>query len=117
MIDDPDVVLWIDTDLLRKHEAVASLSDLANEFPVSIELEQPRTSVGERTGAAERNRGMAGARVNENITLGIRRHATDLAQIDVVRECQRIWIGIEGNLRHCILRCGWDRGKERRGKQ
>ena len=53
LIDDPDVVLWIDADLLGKHEAVDSLSDLASELAVSIELEQPRSSVRERPGRAQ----------------------------------------------------------------
>src|SRR2546429_5154428 len=39
LIDDPDVVLRVDTDLLGEDEAVAVLSYLPNEFAVSIELE------------------------------------------------------------------------------
>ena len=53
LIDNPDVVLRIDADLLGEHEAVDALSDLASEFPVSIELEQPRSSVRERPGTTE----------------------------------------------------------------
>src|SRR5262249_29471806 len=50
LIDDPDVVLWIDTDLLREDERITICSNLANEFAVFIQLNQPRASAPEPTG-------------------------------------------------------------------
>jgi len=69
LIDHPDVVLRIDPHLLRNQESVRILSDLANEFPVLIELEEARASVRERPRGADGNGRMAGAGVNENIAL------------------------------------------------
>ncbi len=105
LIDDPDVVLRIDADLLGEHEAVACLSDLANEFSGSIELEQARSTVRERPRAAERHGRMAGSRVHEDIALGVRRHATDFPQVDVIGERQRTCGGIERDLRYRTLGC------------
>src|SRR5258708_22595265 len=53
LIDDPDVVLRIDTHLLGEQESIDILSDLANELAVAIELQQPRAAVGEWARAAE----------------------------------------------------------------
>src|SRR5262245_34992172 len=39
LIDDPDVVLWIDTDLLREDEPITSCSKLAKEFTGVNELQ------------------------------------------------------------------------------
>src|ERR1019366_926707 len=55
LIHHPDVVLRIDPHLLRHHEAVRILADLAHELPGLIELEQPRTAVCERPRRPEGN--------------------------------------------------------------
>src|SRR6266566_1371878 len=86
LIDDPDIVLRIDANLLRKHETVTVRSDLMNEFAGFIELEQPRAPVRECAKASERNRRMARPGVNKNIAFRICRDAADFAQIDVIGE-------------------------------
>ena len=45
LIDDPDVVLWIDVHGLREVEAVHPDADLLDELAGLIELEQPRAGL------------------------------------------------------------------------
>src|SRR5438034_1091890 len=89
LIDDPEVVLGIDANLRGKQKPVESLANLAREFPVAIELKQPRSAVREGPRRSHRQRRMAGARVDEDLAARIGRDATDLAQIDVVGQHQR----------------------------
>src|SRR5438874_948311 len=67
LVDDPEVVLRIDADLRGEEKSVHALADLAREFSVAIELEQPRAAVHERTRRRDRHRRMAGARVDEDV--------------------------------------------------
>jgi hypothetical protein len=119
-IDDPDVVLRVDTDLLRHLKSVRILADLANELAGPIELEQPRPAVRKRPRRTERHRRMSGARVDKHVALGIRRHAGGLAEVDVCRELQRIR-RIERDFRHGELRreryADDQRGRDRRSRQ
>ena len=100
MIDDPDVVLRINAHLLRNEEAIRILADLANVLPGFIELEKPRPAVQEWPGRADGDRGMARARIDKNISLGIRRHAADFTKMNVGRRFQQIAVRIECNRRH-----------------
>jgi hypothetical protein len=99
LIHDPDIVLRIDADLLRNHEPVRVLADLADELSSLVELQQPRASVSERPGGADGDGGMARACVNENIALGIYSHTSDFTQMNIVWKLERL-CSIEGNLRH-----------------
>jgi hypothetical protein len=78
-VDDPDVVLRIDADLLREVDRVDALSDLLHELAGLIELKDARAVVIEGPFVAERRHGMAGARVDEDVPLRVRRHAGDFA--------------------------------------
>ena len=103
-VDRPDVVLRIDAQADRRVEAVDVLPELAHELAVRIELEQPRSAARERAVVAERRVGMAGARVDEDLSLRIRADAADFADEDVGRRLQQIGVGVERDLRNCRLR-------------
>src|SRR4029079_8473124 len=60
LVDDPEVVLWIDADLRGEEKPVPPLADFAGELAVAIELEQTRSTVHERTRRGHRDRRMAG---------------------------------------------------------
>ena len=60
---------------------------------------------------------MAGARVDENIALGIRRHAGHFAEIDVVGKLQRVGGGIEGDLGHAFWAAAGSAREAGRGQQ
>src|SRR5438105_9922315 len=70
----------------------------------------------ERPRSADGDRRMAGARVDENIALGVGRHAGYFTQMDVGWEFQRVGRGIESDLRHRRLGRGGDPGKESGGQ-
>ena len=95
LIDDPDVVLRIDADLLRLQQPVRALADLADELAGPIELEQARAAVRDGARRAERDRRVAGARVDEDVALGVGRHAGRFAQVDVVGQLQQIGVRVE----------------------
>src|SRR4029077_9927924 len=80
LIHYPNVVVRIDADLGGEHEAVRVLADLADELAVLVELATPRAAMGEGTRGADRDRGMAGSRVDENIAARIRRHTAHFAE-------------------------------------
>src|SRR5437763_8257260 len=60
------------------------MADLANEFAVSAELEKlcGTRPIGGAGGVATRE--------DEDVSLGVHRHACDLAEIDIRREFQKI---------------------------
>ena len=74
LVDDPDVVLRIDAHAVRELEAVAPFADLADVAAVLIELEQARVGA---------------ARVDEDMPLGVGRHANRFAQVQPGRELQK----------------------------
>jgi len=79
LIHDPQIVLRIDPDLLRVHEAVTVLPDFTTELAIAVETEQPRTAVRESARTTERHGGVAGSRVDENVTFRIRGDSGDFA--------------------------------------
>ena len=103
LVDDPEVVLGIDANLRGKQKPVDALADFAREFPVAIELKQPRSAVHERPRRRHRHRRMAGARVDEDVAARIGRDAADLAEIDVVGQRQRRWRRVEVQHRRRVL--------------
>src|SRR5881396_2116421 len=60
---------------------------------------------------------MAGPRIDEYIAFGIGGHAGCFAQLDRVRQLQRIDSGIEGNVRHRQLGRERDAGYKRRSQR
>ena len=75
------------------------MSDLAHEFAGLVELEQPRAAVREHARSARDRVGIAGARVDEDVALGIGRHAGRFAQVDVLGQLQQIRSRIERDFR------------------
>jgi len=73
LVDDPDVVLGIDTNTVGELESVVPFPDFPDERAVLIELEQP---------------GVGAARVDEDMPLGIGRDTNRLAQVHAGRELQ-----------------------------
>ena len=104
LVDRPDVVLRIDAQPDRGVEAVDVLSELAHELAGRVELEQPRAVAIERPVVAERRVRMAGARVDEDLSLRIRSDAADFADEDVVGRLQQVGIRIERDFRDRCLR-------------
>ena len=100
LIDDPDVVLRINAHLLRNEETIRILADLTNVLAAFVELEKPRSSMEERPRRADGDTRMASARVNKNISPGIRRHATHFTKMNVGRGFQQIAVRIECDIRH-----------------
>jgi hypothetical protein len=103
LIDDPNVVLRIDAHLLSDHEPIRILADLTNEFAGPVELVQARASVSEGPRGADCDRGMAGPRVDENISLGVSGHARHFADRNAVGVLQQVRIGIKGDFGRRIL--------------
>ena len=81
----------IDAHRVRELEAVVALADLADVVAVLIELEQARVGA---------------ARVDEDMSLGVGRHAHGFAQIQTRRKLQEIRHRVVGDLGH-ILRFGF----------
>jgi hypothetical protein len=103
-VNGPDVVLRIDAQTDGGIEAVDILSELADELSGLVELEQSRPAVHERPVVAKRRVGMAGARVDVDLTLRIRAHAGHFADVEVSRRLQEIRNRLERNLRRSALR-------------
>src|SRR5262249_38554059 len=66
-VDDPDVVLCIDSKALRPKHSVKPLTDLLHEFAVLIELEEAGAAVVESPRIPDRGIAVAGSGVNENV--------------------------------------------------
>ncbi len=98
LIDDPDVVLRIDAHLLRLQQTVGALADLPDELAGLVELQQPGSAVRHRARGAERDRRIAGARVEEDVALRIGRHAGRFPHVNGVGEPQQIGARLERNL-------------------
>jgi hypothetical protein len=117
LVDDPDIVLRIHAHLIGEHEAVAVLADLADESSVAIELEQLRAAMGEIARSSERNEGMAGARVDENVAARIGGDAAHFTEVNVIGRLQKIDISVEGDFRRGILGYGRIAGEDRPRQQ
>ena len=80
----PDVVILIDLHRVRERPGIQMMADLANEFAVGAELQKlcGARPIGGAGGVA--------AREDEDVSLGVHRHARDFAEIDVRREFQKI---------------------------
>src|SRR5262249_18481331 len=80
----------------------AVLADFADELAVAVELKQPRAAMGERARGSNGDGRMAGPRIDEDIALGVRGDASDLAQVDVVGQVQQVGDRIKGDLRRSL---------------
>ncbi len=89
-VHNPDVVVLVDAHGVGEHETVQSLTDLANEDAVLVELKQAC---------------FAAARVHEHVTFGVRRDADGFAEIEIRRQFEEIRNRIVGNFRD-VLRLG-----------
>ena len=105
LIDGPHVVLRIDAHLLRLQHAVAALADLAHELAGLVEHEQPRAAVRDRARCAERDRRIAGPRVDVDVALRIRGDAGGLAEVHAAG-IERISVAVNGISGNRQLR-GW----------
>src|SRR2546426_10677236 len=94
---------------MAERPGVQVLADLANERSVGIELEQLR-----RGGGVGRARGVA-ARQHEDVTLRIHRDAGDFAEVQVLRQLQRVR-PVERDQRHSLL-CQYGRRKQHQAKK
>ena len=88
-VGDPDIVVTVDFHHVGEGPSIEIMADLAQKFAVGAELEKLR-----RGGGIGRAGGVA-ARQDEDVALGIDRDAADLAEIEVVRQLQRIGQGVE----------------------
>ena len=95
----PDVVLRVHPHRLREQESVDSGADFADVFAGGIELEQTRAAVREEARPAH-GAVFSGARVDEDVALGIGGHTGRLAQMNVGRQLQKVDIPVEGNFRN-----------------
>ena len=86
-----------------EHEAVRVFADLADEFAGAVELEQTRAAMGKGTRGADRDGGMAGPRVDENIAARIGGHAAHFAEIQSGGKLQSVGDGIESDFRRVLL--------------
>ena len=117
LVDDPEVVLRIDAHLLRLQQPVRILADLAEELAGSIELEQARSAMRDGPRRAQRDGRIAGARVQEDVALGVGRDTRRFAHVNVERELEQRRVGVERDLGN--RRLGGERGgrRHRRGTE
>src|SRR5262249_29097865 len=76
-------------------------------FARAIELKHARAAMREGAHGADRNGGMSGARIDENVAFGVGGDTRDFAEIEAGRQLNRVWDGVEFDLRRRVLR---DRG-------
>ncbi len=95
----------IDPNRVGEQEAVESLSYLTDVLAGRIEFEQARRAAREGAASAERGGRIARPRVDEDVALGVGRHTDRFAEIEVVRQLQRI-DGVVGDLGDVELRGG-----------
>ena len=106
LVGAPDVVVAVDAHGVRERPGVEVLADLANEVAVGVELEQLRR------GRGVRRAGRVAAREHEHVALGVDRDAGRLAEVEVLRQLERVGNRIEGDLRHGNLCAGGCRDEE-----
>src|SRR5205085_4809868 len=66
-VNDPDVVLRIDTHRMGDEQSIRAAADLANVAAARVELEEARTAVHEQSRVAEGGGGIAGPLVDEDL--------------------------------------------------
>ena len=96
-VGDPDVVLPIDFHAVRVGPGVEPVADLAQELAIRRELEKLRGAGG--IGWSAR----VATRENENVSLGIDRHASNFAEIHVRRKLQEFGHRLIRDLRNIGL--------------
>ena len=94
LVDDPDVVLRIDANGMCVGPRIQVLADLTDEVAVGVELEELRGRG--HVGRSDR----VAAREHEDMPPRIDRHSSDLTEVDVVGQFQRIGHRLEGKLRN-----------------
>jgi len=104
LVNHPDVVLRVDTDDVREHEAVDADPDLADEGALVVELEQARAAVREDARPAERGGRRPRARVDEDVALRVGGDARHFTEIQLVGQLQEVRHRVERNLGNRQLR-------------
>src|SRR5262249_19194110 len=87
LIDGPNIVLWIDPYRMSEREAIQTLTDLADIFPILIEFKQTR---------------LLASGVDKNMPFGIRRNTNTFAKVQVGWKLQEVWRRIERYFGHIL---------------
>src|SRR5581483_3854937 len=89
-VHDPDVILRVDAHSMCLDKAIQALTDFSDVLAVLIEFEQTRCGTHKNAVCSGGYIYRSGPRVNEDVTLGVRGDAQNLAEVDVIRHLQKI---------------------------
>jgi hypothetical protein len=98
LVDGPDVVVLVDLHDMPVRPGIQIPADLADIAAVGREFQDLRG------GGGEGRPGHVAARIDEDMALGIHRHAGDLAEMQVVGKLEKVRHRVERDLRHRLLR-------------